>query len=1464
MTTTTRIWVCGLVGSLLCLGGSGCGFGTAAVVGSSSSDGGSSGQSVASALLAPRSPTSPASIFFVLTDQEGDAADVELRFRQNATEDFRPVTLAPGSAPLTQVPSKQTATRVLWDFATDLGGTGYHEGLEIQLVVKGGISPAVLTGVAQGNDAPQIVAAAPSPVGAEEYGGNTDVTFSVADSAGDSVRVKVEFNDDAAGGFPAAAWKPARPASTPAAEATPEFALAGVEATVSGTLATFRWDTQADLGGFDGNVRVRFTPADGFATGPTVTTAPFRIDNNLPPQVVVSDTWAVGTKDSGNIPVPFLLFDRESDPVRVLLQWRTSTDAYPALPTSKSDLVDLLDNPARAAERHQLQIGVEAPPGFVGRVGFASDLAPNQVRLPELAGEASWLLAQGLAGRTLEILRSHTVPQPVYWSSSLPTNPVAAIPAADETRALVLDADGVGWRLREIDLATGEPLRVFGTGAGMPRSLGVDPTGAVVFVGSSVAVFRYDRALGTALGSAVHAFTDGPRCLAPLGADVVAMTGDDALVRLDLRTGDLSTWVDGLAEPWGLLQDPLAEGRLYVAERASDRVRVFDAETSSWHLLAAAVAAADAAALGPLPLPSPRSLALENGGARLLVVSQVGAETSLRMLDLRDPTDFDHAPGDAADPFVRELTRWTGDADAGLATGNDALRLVARRSAGNLLVGGGIHHRARIVDAPGLAGGLEPYAPTTQVVTLTTPVAPVPGSFWRLGTAGTRRSDPIGRRQVFVWDTTEVPRSVQVQVRIVPIDGKIGFDSPSPLSLTVRPDFDVGVSIEANRPTDVVPVDLDGDGDLDLVATNNGQDQITLCRQTAPGVFTVDPTPLTAGDGPFRIATGDLDGDGDTDLVSVNTLGNSLTLFFQTAPGEFTAAAAPLMTGLYPWAVVAADLDGDGDLDLASADHDGNTVTLFFQAAAGVFVPAPGTLPVGGTATGVVAADLDGDGDVDLAVSVSSTNELALFLQSAPGTFAAGARLPSGAIPVNVVAADLDGDGDVDLATADGGSGTVSWFAQVGPGTFAADPAVVGLTGTALALTTGDLDHDGKMDLVATSRVEGFLPRAVVEYLRQTAPGVFTTREIDSVMLFYARPLGVATADLDGDGDLDVVTANYGLDQLDVRLQGEPGVDGFTESASPYLGYPTIRTADVDGDGDTDLVSSRTMSLQIAPGVFAAAPLSQTSSEVSAVDIDGDQDVDIVMLAEQVVVLVQSGPGVFQPTLLPSGTGAHPIDVVAADLDGDGDLDLATANIDSNDVSVFLQDEPGAFVFGGRVVAGEGPGRLAAADLDGDGDVDLVCANGYDGNYTILYQTQPAVFVPSPGPQFAGSYAGDVEPADVDGDGDVDLACMVVNPASGLWSLFVVLQTSPGVFSQGSDALLTSLSYGPVASADLNRDGCADLITARGVLMQRAPGVLQLLDAPADYADYSLGVADVDGDGDLDLVTSSSILFGGR
>jgi hypothetical protein len=243
------------------------------------------------------------------------------------------------------------------------------------------------------------------------------------------------------------------------------------------------------------------------------------------------------------------------------------------------------------------------------------------------------------------------------------------------------------------------------------------------------------------------------------------------------------------------------------------------------------------------------------------------------------------------------------------------------------------------------------------------------------------------------------------------------------------------------------------------------------------------------------VAVADLDGDGDLDLATANTGDGTISLFPQLAPAVFGSQVGQRLGGGASTAgtnaVVAADWNGDGRVDLVAANRTGKTVTGFAQQGDGTFAAAASfTLGAGslGDPFHLACADLDKDGDLDLAVADASANRIQLFHRNA-GAYPAApdATLGSNATtksPVFVLAADLNGDGAADLACANSAGNNVTVFFQQPGGTFSALPnATLGSNGTTngpVVVAAADLDGDGDVDLVVQRSNE---PTLVVENL---------------------------------------------------------------------------------------------------------------------------------------------------------------------------------------------------------------------------------------------------------------------------------------------------------------------------------------------------------------------------------------------
>ncbi len=337
------------------------------------------------------------------------------------------------------------------------------------------------------------------------------------------------------------------------------------------------------------------------------------------------------------------------------------------------------------------------------------------------------------------------------------------------------------------------------------------------------------------------------------------------------------------------------------------------------------------------------------------------------------------------------------------------------------------------------------------------------------------------------------------------------------------------------------------------------------------------------------------------------------------------------------------------------------------------------------------------------------------------------------------------------------------------------------------------------------------------------------------------------------------------------------GVAGGSGVFAPIESYATGNTctnltvADLDGDGDPDIASANwysddlTLLSNNGDGTFAMAgtvPVGNTAACVAAADLDGDGDMDLASAdhsSATVTILLNSGAFQYESTAY--DVGANPMWVSTGDFDGDGYVDLATANSGSNNVSVLLNQQDGTFAAQAIYPAGSAPFSLVVADFDGDADLDIASTNRNTDNVSLLRNDGHGGFGPATnypgGHLLQGSAVGDL-----DDDGD----CDIVTSSPGDSYVTVLLNYGDGSFAPGEVNEVFGQPEALVA-VDVDDDSDLDLVVTGG-----ATGAIEVLindgqagfGAPTEYAVgyYPSGIAaaDLSGDGDLDVAVAGNYL----
>ena len=216
----------------------------------------------------------------------------------------------------------------------------------------------------------------------------------------------------------------------------------------------------------------------------------------------------------------------------------------------------------------------------------------------------------------------------------------------------------------------------------------------------------------------------------------------------------------------------------------------------------------------------------------------------------------------------------------------------------------------------------------------------------------------------------------------------------------------------------VAVLDVDGDGDSDVVNSNRGSsNNLSLLINNGAGVFG-SPTFFDGGvNGEWGLAAGDMNNDGVMDLVAAGNDGGHICALLGNGDGTFTAST-PQSAGGSPWIVVLGDLNGDGFLDAATANSFSNNGGILLGNGDGTFDP-PVTVDTDEHTPSVDLGDLDGDGDLDLVLSVFSGHYWRVFTNNGAGTFTEDQDLPATSNPSCSILLDFDNDGDLDMALTD-------------------------------------------------------------------------------------------------------------------------------------------------------------------------------------------------------------------------------------------------------------------------------------------------------------------------------------------------------------------------------------------------------------------------------------------------------------
>jgi hypothetical protein len=681
----------------------------------------------------------------------------------------------------------------------------------------------------------------------------------------------------------------------------------------------------------------------------------------------------------------------------------------------------------------------------------------------------------------------------------------------------------------------------------------------------------------------------------------------------------------------------------------------------------------------------------------------------------------------------------------------------------------------------------------------------------------------------------------------------------------------------------VFAADLDGDSDLDVISASPDDNKLAWFENVdGAGTFGTENIITTGGLEAYNTTAADIDNDGDLDVLLGSRL-DSETAWFENLDGAGTFGPANFITtaASFVQSVNVADFDKDGDLDAVTASADDNRIAWYENTNGQGTYGAQQTLTTAASAARyAIGADLDGDGDQDI-VSASSDDDTISWFENTDGAGTFSSRINidttmNGAAWVE--AADLDNDSDLDLLACTFDSGVLAWYENTdGDATFAPRQQLDSPISVPRIITTSDLDLDGDLDIIMASNQDDII--AWHENIDDAT--TFTLRKVISNTII--GPFSIYPADLDKDGDEDLL---YGAAQsntvgwLENKLIHRSGAYPVRDVISTdTIAIRSVYAADLDGDGDLDTLSASPDDNKVAwyeniDGAASYGPQQViTTSAMGAyyvtaadIDCDGDQDVLSASRADSRLIWYENtdGTGNFSSGTNITTLASFAQSVHAADIDGDGDYDTVSASADDNRVA-WYENTDGAGTFGPQQTLTTSASRARHAitdDIDGDGDLDIIQASSGDDTVSWFENTDGTGTFGSE--QLITNLADGatwVDTGDLDGDGDIDVLSAEFNAGANIsW-----YENTDGAGTFGAKMQIGPIISTPrnVFAVDLDLDGDLDVMLASNG--DNTLAWHENLDGAATWSDRKiisdneLGIfdiipADLDNDGDLDIL----------
>ena len=416
-----------------------------------------------------------------------------------------------------------------------------------------------------------------------------------------------------------------------------------------------------------------------------------------------------------------------------------------------------------------------------------------------------------------------------------------------------------------------------------------------------------------------------------------------------------------------------------------------------------------------------------------------------------------------------------------------------------------------------------------------------------------------------------------------------------------------------NGVISLFPIDLDEDGDIDLVGAAANDNDIAWFENNGAQSFTKHII-----DGDFDRAWAvhpiDMDGDGDLDIVSAGFSENAIVWYENNGSETFTKQTIQSnfdgASSAYP-----VDMDGDGDIDVVGSAYnlnDDEDVVWFENNGSESFTKHTIEVNFNGSEGYVKAVDMDRDGDLDILATAYYDDDVAWFENNGAQVFTERSIDGDFDGAWGVHAADMDGDGDMDVVSSAFIAGDIAWYQNNGSQSFSKNIIESNFDG-AISVFPVDMDRDGDLDILATAYYDGD-----VAWFENNGAQVFTKRTIDGD---FDGATVIYPVDIDVDGDMDIIGGAWNL--------GDIAMYEFADNTAPTITVTAHNGSNAVFDGSS--TNDGTLAITF------------TISEIINNFVVGDITVDGGSISGFTAV----SSYIYTATFTPTSSGSTTIDVAA-------------------------------------------------------------------------------------------------------------------------------------------------------------------------------------------------------------------------